>query len=387
MPKLFEVTEINGMQLSNRFVRSATWEGMAEDDGSVTAALVDCMSQLAEGQVGLIISSHAYIKPEGQAGPKQIGVYKDALINGLKQITQAIQGRGGKIVLQISHSGCSANPKLTGQMPLSPSNVEGTFKSPCKEMTASDIQELIEAFGLAAQRAKTAGFDGVQIHAAHGYLINQFLSPLLNKRTDAYGGSVENRYQILREVLKKVRSAVGNKFPVLIKLNSQDFMEGGLTLEDSLRIGRLLQEDGIDAIELSGGTLRSGQFTPSRMGITNEEKEAYFLEAAKVFKQTIKVPLILVGGIRSLPVAERIVGQGWADYISMSRPFVREPGLIKRWNSGDLRKASCLSDNQCFGPAMAGEGIYCVVEKKEKQKGTGRSSVNEPMSKQTLYRR
>jgi len=373
MSKVFEATEIKGMQLSNRFVRSATWEGMAQDDGSVTPALVDCMSQLAEGQVGLIISSHAYVRPEGQAAAKQIGVYKDVLVTGLRQITQAVHGQGGKIVLQISHSGCLANPKLTSQMPLAPSSVKGVSTSPCKEMTVGDIQELIEAFSLAAQRAKKAGFDGVQIHAAHGYLMNQFLSPLFNKRTDAYGGSVEKRYQILREVLKGVRSAVGSGFPVLIKLNSQDFLEGGLTLEDSLRIGRLLQEDGIDAIELSGGSLRSGQLTPFRKGITNEEKEAYFLEAAKVFKRAIKVPLILVGGIRSLAVAERIVEQGWADYISMSRPFIREPGLIKRWKSGDLRKASCLSDNQCFGPAAAGEGIYCVVDKNEKQKGTERS--------------
>ncbi len=368
MSKLFERTEINGMQLSNRFVRSATWEGMAEDDGSVTPALVDCMGQLAEGQVGLIISSHAYIKPEGKAASKQIGVYKDALMNGLRRMTQAVQGRGGKIVLQISHSGCLANPKLTGQVPLAPSNVQGISSSPCKEMTAGDVQEVVEAFGLAAERAQRAGFDGVQIHAAHGYLMNQFLSPLHNKRTDAYGGSVENRYRTLREVLKKIRLVVGDRFPVLVKLNSQDFTEGGLTLQDSLKIGRLLQEDGIDGIELSGGTLRSGQLTPFRKGISDEEKEAYFLEAAKIFKETIKVPLILVGGIRSLPVAERIIEQGWADYISMSRPFIRESGLIKRWKSGDLRKASCLSDNQCFGPAMAGEGIYCVVEKKEKQK-------------------
>lgn len=367
MSKLFEVTEINRMRLSNRFVRSATWEGMAGDDGSVTPALAGCLSQLAEGQVGLIISSHAYIRPEGQAGPKQMGVYKDSLISGLSQITQAVQGQGGKIVLQISHSGCSANPKLTGQMPLVPSNVEGISKSPCREMTAGDIHEIVEAFGLAAQRAKKAAFDGVQIHAAHGYLLNQFLSPFFNRRTDSYGGPVENRYRILGEVLKKIRSTVGSGFPVLVKLNSQDFMEGGLTLEDSLKVGRLLQEDGIDAIELSGGTFRSGQLNPSRMGIANEEKEAYFLAAAKVFKETIRVPLILVGGIRSLPVAQRIVEQGWADYISMSRPFIREPGLIKRWKSGDLRKASCISDNQCFGPGMAGEGIYCVVERKEKQ--------------------
>jgi 2,4-dienoyl-CoA reductase-like NADH-dependent reductase (Old Yellow Enzyme family) len=373
MSKLFETTEINGMKLSNRFVRSATWEGMAGNDGSVTPALVNLMRQLAKGRVGLIISSHAYIKPEGQAGPKQIGVYQDALIDGLCQMTQAVHEQGGKIILQMAHSGGLANPKITGQLPLAPSDLEGITKLPCKTMTKDDIQELTEAFGLAAQRAKKAGFDGIQIHAAHGYLMNQFLSPFFNKRTDAYGGSVESRYRALQEVLKKVRSMVGQAFPALIKLNSQDFLEGGLDLEDSLKIGKWLQDDGIDAIELSGGTFLSGPLTPSRMGITSEEKEAYFLEAAKVFKEKIAVPLILVGGIRSLPVAEGIIDQGVADYISMSRPFIREPGLIQRWKSGDLKKATCLSDNQCFGPARAGEGIYCVVEKKERQKGLEKS--------------
>jgi 2,4-dienoyl-CoA reductase-like NADH-dependent reductase (Old Yellow Enzyme family) len=373
MSKLFETTEINGMKLSNRFVRSATWEGMAGNDGSVTPALVNLMRQLAKGQVGLIISSHAYIKPEGQAGPKQIGVYQDALIDGLCQMTQAVHEQGGKIILQMAHSGGLANPKITGQLPLAPSDLEGITKLPCKTMTKDDIQELTEAFGLAAQRAKKAGFDGIQIHAAHGYLMNQFLSPFFNKRTDAYGGAVESRYRALQEVLKKVRSMVGQAFPALIKLNSQDFLEGGLDLEDSLKIGKWLQDDGIDAIELSGGTFLSGPLTPSRMGITSEEKEAYFLEAAKVFKEKIAVPLILVGGIRSLPVAEGIIDQGVADYISMSRPFIREPGLIQRWKSGDLKKATCLSDNQCFGPARAGEGIYCVVEKKERQKGLEKS--------------
>ena len=282
-------------------------------------------------------------------------------------MTQAVHQQGGKIVLQMAHSGCQANPKLTTQTALCPSIVEGISPSPGKEMSIDDIQKLIEAFGLAAQRAGEAGFDGVQLHGAHGYLWNQFLSPLFNKRTDHYGGSVEGRYQVLKEVLKKVRSTVGSDFPILIKLNSQDFLENGLTLEDSLKVGKWLQEDGIDAIELSGGMLKSGKLGPSRMGIVSEEKEAYFLEAAKVFKEQIKVPLILVGGIRSLAVAERIVEQGVADYISMSRPLIREPGLIKRWQSGDVRKATCLSDNQCFGPALAGEGIYCVVERKGKK--------------------
>lgn len=366
MSKLFEVSSIKGMSLANRFIRSATWEGMAGDDGSVTPALMACMDQLAEGRVGLIISSHAYISPEGQAGPKQLGIYKDDLIDGLKQMTDAVHRQGGKIVVQMSHSGCSANPKLTGQPALGPSSIEGISPSPCQEMSTDDIQKLVEAFGQAARRAREAGFDGLQLHAAHGYLLNQFISPLFNKRTDGYGGSVEHRYQVVKEVLKKVRSIVGESFPVLIKLNSQDFLEGSLTLEDSLLIGSLLEKDGIDAIELSGGTMRSGKNSPSRMGINGEDKEAYFSEAARAFKTSIKVPLILVGGLRSFSVAEKVIEQGIAEYISMSRPFIREPGLVKRWQSGDRRKAFCLSDNQCFGPAMAGEGIYCVVDRKKK---------------------
>ncbi|MBW2616397.1 MAG: NADH:flavin oxidoreductase, partial [Deltaproteobacteria bacterium] len=216
--------------------------------------------------------------------------------------------------------------------------------------------------------AKEAGSDGVQIHAAHGYLLSQSLSPVFNKRSDAYGGSVENRARFLLEVLHGVQAAVGPDFPVLVKMNSQDFLESGLTLDDSLKIGTMLREEGIDAIELSGGTFVSGKLNPSRGGIKSEDKEAYFREAAKLFKENLSVPLILVGGNRSFQLAEQLVNEGYADYISMSRPLIREPDLIKRWESGDLRKAECLSDNQCFGPARAGEGIYCVTEKKQKEK-------------------
>ncbi len=367
MSKMFETTEINGMKLANRFVRSATWEGMAEDDGSCTPKLMDLISKLAEGGVGLIITSHAYVRQDGQAGPWQLGIYKDALIQGLREMTQAVHDHGGRIVLQAAHAGFFANAKLTGQIPLAPSQVEGFAKSPRKEMTVGDIQGIVEAFGAAASRAKEAGFDGVQIHSAHGYLLSQLLSPALNKRADEYGGSVEDRARLLLEVLQRVRARVGDGFPVLVKMNSQDFLDGGLTLEDSLKVGTMLQEGGIDAIELSGGTIVSGKLSPSRMGIKSEEKEAYFRDAAKIFKATLRVPIIMVGGMRSFDLAERLVEEGYADYVSMSRPFIREPDLIKRWASGDLHKAACISDNQCFGPGMAGEGIYCVAEKKQKK--------------------
>jgi 2,4-dienoyl-CoA reductase-like NADH-dependent reductase (Old Yellow Enzyme family) len=368
MSEMFEAAEINGMKLANRFVRSATWEGMARDDGACSPKLVGLMSELAKGDVGLIITSHAYVRQDGQAGPWQLGIYNDALIQGLREMTQAVHDHGGSVVLQAAHAGFFANAKLTGQTPLAPSHVEGIAKSPRKEMTVDDIQEIVGAFGEAASRARESGFDGVQIHSAHGYLLSQFLSPAFNKRADEYGGSVENRAKPLLEVLRRVKEAVGADFPVLVKMNSQDFLDGGLILEDSLKVGAMLQEGGIDAIELSGGTVVSGKLSPSRMGIKSEEKEAYFKDSAKAFKEALKVPIIMVGGIRSFQLAERLVALGYTDYVSMSRPFIREPDLIKRWASGDLRKAACISDNHCFGPGMAGEGIYCVVEKKLRKK-------------------
>ena len=368
MSKLFETSEINGMKLANRFVRSATWEGMAADDGACTPKLIDLMAGLAKGGVGLIISSHAYVSPEGQAGPWQVGVYDDKLIPGLEAMATAVHENGGKIVMQLAHAGYFANPKLTGQTPMAPSNAEGFAKGPRQEMTADDIRGVIKAYGAAAKRAQTAGFDGVQIHSAHGYLLSQFLSPAFNLRQDEYGGDIGNRARVLVAVLREIRQAVGKDYPVLVKMNCQDFIENGLQPEDSLQVGKLLVENGIDAIELSGGVLISPKLSPSRMGIKSEEKEAYFQNEARAFKGEIKVPLILVGGNRSFQVAERLVNESVADYISLCRPLIREPDLINRWKSGDLSKATCLSDNMCFMPAREGKGIYCLTEEREKKK-------------------
>jgi 2,4-dienoyl-CoA reductase-like NADH-dependent reductase (Old Yellow Enzyme family) len=359
--RLFEESHINSLTLSNRFVRSATWEGMAADDGAVTSRLLDLMVDLAKGGVGLIISSHAYVAKEGQAGPWQLGVHQDSLVSGLAEMTRAVHDRHGKMILQISHAGFHAASKLTGRLPQSPSLVEGLSKSPREAMTVQDIEKIVSAFAQAAVRARAAGFDGVQIHAAHGYLLSQFLSPFYNRRTDDYGGTIQNRSKALMEVLRAIRQGVGMDYPVLIKLNCADFYDNGLSFSDALQVGEMLVEEGIDAIELSGGLLIGKQLSPSRMGIHSDEKEAYFRNEARVFKEKLKVPLILVGGNRSIEVAERIVSEGTADYISMSRPLIREPGLINRWKSGDREKSNCLSDNKCFGPAMSGRGVCCVM--------------------------
>jgi 2,4-dienoyl-CoA reductase-like NADH-dependent reductase (Old Yellow Enzyme family) len=362
--KLFETTTLNGMTLKNRFVRSATAEGMATEDGAATPRLINLMVELVEGGVGLIITGHTYVTKRGQATPWQLGIYDDKLIPGLRKMTDAVHKRDGKIVAQLAHSGLRANPKLIDGAPLAPTAMEGLNEVVAQEMTSEDINATVEAFGNAAGRARKAGFDGVQIHAAHSYLLSQFLSPAFNLRKDAYGGTIENRARILVEVVEAIQERVGKDYPLLIKINSRDFLEGGLELEDSIRAGAMLKDVGLDAIEISGGTYASGELVPIRKGIKKEKDEAYFKSEARAFKEQIDLPIILVGGIRSFHIAEGIVNDHIADYISMCRPLIREPGLINRWRSGDLSRATCISDTKCLRPALTGKGVYCVVEKR-----------------------
>lgn len=364
---LFHPATIGSLTLPNRFVRSATWEGLAAADGACTDELVRLMSDLAAGGVGLIISSHAYVRPEGFAVRGQLGVDRDERIPGLARMAEAVHANGGRIVLQLAHGGMLAGTQLTGQPAFAPSREGGPEKTRRREMSQADIADTVKAYGEAALRAKKAGFDGVQVHAAHGYLLNQFLSPWFNRRTDQYGGRIENRARIILEILASIRLCAGGDYPLLVKLNSEDFLEGGLTREDSLQAALLIAAAGADAIELSGGTLLSGKLSPSRPKIDSADQEAYFREAARALKPKLKIPLILVGGIRSFDVAEGLVRDGVADFIAMSRPFIREPGLVNRWKSGDRRRAACISDNRCFGPAMRGTGFYCVVEREEKE--------------------
>jgi 2,4-dienoyl-CoA reductase-like NADH-dependent reductase (Old Yellow Enzyme family) len=280
-------------------------------------------------------------------------------------MTAAVHDCGGRIVMQLAHGGNFAAEQLIQQPPLVVSDFDGLADSPRKEMTVRDIRELVDSFAQAARRAKTAGFDGVQIHSAHGYLLSQFLSPVYNKRRDEYGSGVGNRARVHLEVLEAVRTVMGKDCPVLIKMNCRDFAENGLSLEDSVEIAGLLADAGFDAIELSGGLLTSKDLSPCRGGINSPEKEAYFKQEARVFRHKLAIPLILVGGIRSLDVAEQLVEREQMDYVSMSRPFVREPDLVSRWKTGDRRKASCKSDNLCFRPGLAGKGIYCVPAAKK----------------------
>jgi 2,4-dienoyl-CoA reductase-like NADH-dependent reductase (Old Yellow Enzyme family) len=365
MDQLFETTVINGMSLPNRFVRSATWEGLAGKDGSVTEKLIEKMVELARGEVGLIISGYAFVSPEGQTSSGQMAACDDRFIPGLKAMADAVHGAGGKIALQVVHGGSFALPKLTGLEPVGPSHGSPSSRA----LKEEDMEGIVSAFAHAARRARTAGFDAVQIHAAHGYLLSQFLSPALNNRTDGYGGSLENRARLLLEVTAAMRRTVGPEYPLLVKLNSEDFLDGGMTGEESVRVAAMLEKASVDAIELSGGTaLSPKKLMPPRPGILKTRKqEVYYRDAAKLYKKSVSIPLMLVGGFRSYETAREVIESGTADYISLCRPFIAEPGLVKRWRQGDHGKAECISCNACFGPALEGKGLYCVTAEKKKK--------------------
>ncbi|MFZ1201136.1 MAG: NADH:flavin oxidoreductase [Desulfobacterales bacterium] len=370
MPRLFEPSEINGMKMKNRFVRSATYTALAELDGTATDRLSDFMAELARGEVGLVITGHAYVTREGQAGPRQLGIYSDAMIQGLKRVTAAVHENDGVVAVQLAHAGKKGIGK-GAYAALGPSAVLEAGEKKASAMTFDDIQRTVTAFGDAAGRAVESGFDAIQIHAAHGYLLSQFLSPYSNKRDDDYAGTLENRSRMLREVYAEIRRRVGDSYPVLAKINSEDFLEGGFTVAEMLAVAHMLADRGLDAIEMSGGTFESGKFIPSRKGTAkSEEREVYYREAAKAFKKEIGIPLILVGGVLSFTIAEEIVATGLADYVALSRPLIREPRLVKRWQGGDRRKATCVSCNKCFATLATKEALHCAKEEKERRKGT-----------------
>ncbi|NIO16987.1 MAG: NADH:flavin oxidoreductase [Deltaproteobacteria bacterium] len=368
MMTLFDEFTLGNITLSNRFVRSATWEGMCDDRGVPTEKLASLYEELAKGGVGLIITGYAYVREDGKGNPFQMGLYDDALVPHLKELVSRVHALGGKIVAQIVHAGGQGKESVSGMRTIAPSAISfPSYPEVPGEMTGKDIEDVIGAFGEAAVRSVRCGFDGVQIHGAHGFLISQFLSPLTNKRKDEFGGSLENRSRFLMEVLRRVREGVGKDFPVLIKINADDFLTGGFSFGDLIRLAKMLEDEGLDGMEVSGGTPASGDRNPARIGILGIEEEAYHREYASILKSQVRFPIILVGGLRSPALLEEILLSGDADLFSLSRPFIREPGLVSRWSSGDLTKAKCISCNGCFLPGMQEGGIYCIVEKRERE--------------------
>ncbi len=365
MVKLFDEIEINAMRLRNRIFRSATWEGMCDSDDLPTAKLIDCYLDLTRGGVGLIITGYAYVSREGRQLPGQMGFDSDAGAVEYKGLTEAVHEAGGAIAVQLVHAGGQTTASEAGSSPLAPSSVDvPQFPEIPEELSTGEIRRIVKAFGEAAGRARDWGFDGLQLHGAHGYLINQFLSPHTNERRDKYGGDIKNRMRFLIEIYEEVRRVVGPSYPVMIKLTGSDNMEGGFTEEDAIYAARTLSELGIDAIEVSSGLISSGELNPAREHINSPNKEGYNVTLAGRIKAEVTCPVGAVGGFRSFEVVSSALGGGFVDFITMSRPLIWEPDLPARWLRGDLEPARCISCNGCFLPGLKEGGIYCVVKKR-----------------------
>ena len=361
MSILFEPISIGNLTVKNRFVRSATQDYLGNDDGSITQAEIDLYGHLARHDVALIISGHSYVQhPLGKASIRQNGIFADRFIPGYRQIAATVHEYGAKFILQVSHAGRQTTPELTnGLTAVAPSAVtDGSTGLTPREISEDEIWQLVADFATAMGRAYQAGCDGVQLHIAHGYCLSQFLSPYTNRRTDQWGGSIDNRTRILREVIAAGRRETGNQFPILVKLNSTDGYSGPeyLSLEDVLYTAKMLERSGIAAIEISGG-IREAKGAMSRPGINCPEKEAYFAEAARSVKQLVSIPVILVGGLRSSAVMENLIKNGTADLVALSRPLIKEPDLVTRLAAG-AEKATCVSCNACFNPA----GLKCYYQ-------------------------
>ena len=350
MSLLFESRRVAQLEVKNRLMRSATAERLVDKSGAVTDDLVALYKRLAQSEVGTIITGYTSIHPRGRSGWQMMSIDNDDFIKGLQRLTKAVHEYETRILVQLCHSGRYAPSILINARPLavsvSPDDMKGDL--PPAEATDKEIEEVINAFAESAYRAREAGFDGVQIHAAHGYLVSQFLSPAMNKRTDQWGGNVENRTRFLMETIKRIRQKVGTDYPVWLKLNCEDFIPNGLTIADTISTLKHLTSNlaSPDAVEVSGGCTFPEVI---RKDILSPGAEAYFLPQAEKIKQSVpNLPLILVGGLRTREVMEKVLSEHKMNLVSMSRPFIRNPAFALTLKKGG-KSSDCISCNLCLG--------------------------------------
>lgn len=395
---VFTPASIGSLEIKNRLVRSATYENGATPHGEVTDGLVDLYRNLGKGGVGLMVTGIACVLGKYHAPHRSMRIDDDRFIPGLSRISKAVHDLGNhcRIMVQLhlpgrqviesadipgimdyfppamitalqknaaASSGEPTPPPEEGPSiePVGPSDLrDAMFGRTPRKLGVEEIHEIIEAFAQSIKRAREAGFDGVQLHAAHGWLLSSFLSPHTNHREDAYGGSTENRTRIVRDILEKGRNLAGKDFPILIKMNTTDFFPDGTDLEEAIRVAKMLEITGFSALEISGGmweavtrTKEDLGFAPymlpeSRTGIQRKDQEAYFLPAASAIKKQVDIPILLVGGLKSLDKIEEVLESGQADFVSLSRTLIRQPDLPDLWKTGKgPNTADCISCNAC----------------------------------------
>lgn len=329
------ITLPNGTTIKNRFFKSAMSEGMGTRDFQPKKNIATLYKRWAEGGTGLIITGNIMVDPKGTAEPGNIVFDKNSNMEILKDWAKQGQQHGAKVMVQLNHPGKQA-PKTIAKETVAPSAVplgnglNKLFSTP-RALTTSEVEELVQKFVTSAKVAKEAGFSGVQIHAAHGYLISQFLSPHDNRRTDKYGGSLENRMRFLKEIYLGMREELGKNFTIGIKINSTDFKEDGLTEEDSLKTIIELANLGLDFVEISGGTYER----PAMMGATSKStNQVFFAEYSKKLKQKIEIPVVVTGGIRSINAMNTLLNDNTTDFIGIARPLTIDPNIPNKIKQG-----------------------------------------------------
>lgn len=350
MSLLFEPFKIGSIEIRNRFIRSATTSYWSDKRGIIRSEIIDLYRELAKGGVGLIIKGHLYVKESGKAHVGMAGISSDYHVPKLRELTDEVHENDGKIIAQLNYGGIYSVVDKAG-----PSEyvLEGHR---VRALSSEEIYDIVEAFGEAAGRAIAAGFDGVQIHGAHGYLISQFLSRLANKRTDEWGGNLENRMRLLLEVYDAIRARVGDSILVMLKINCDDFSPNGFTIEDSVEVAEAICRRGLKAIEVSGGGIgRQEDLRIRARSLDQELAEASFAGYAEKIREAAQPTLMaLVNGIRKLKCMEAIINKDLGDLISMSRPFIREPDLVKRLRAGQ-EASTCTSCNICISKEVFGK--------------------------------
>jgi 2,4-dienoyl-CoA reductase-like NADH-dependent reductase (Old Yellow Enzyme family) len=382
MRNVFEPTLLAGISLKNRIIRSATHEGMADEHGIPTAHLKDLYIRLAKGQVGAIVTGYAGTQQDGKSPLyRMLMIDDDRVIPAYKKIIDAVHELGTAIILQIAHSGRQTRSKITNRPTVGPSAIRDKFynEDMPQELAEEGIDRIVESFAGAIRRARDAGFDGVQLHGAHGYLLSEFLSPYTNHRSDKWGGTLENRFRIVAEILRRAKVVAGD-YPILVKLNAYDGRKGGMRVEEAIRIALLLERSGCAAIEVSCGTVEDGfymsrgertpidaalRYTFKYKSLPGLIKRAikpfanvvsrpvkpllnYNVPAAEAIKASVTIPVIAVGGIGSFRDITDVIEREKADFVSMSRPFIIEPGIVKKFQEGKQKSSRCIRCNYCM---------------------------------------
>lgn len=364
---LFDTAAIGHLKIRNRFVRSATYDGMAEKDGHVSKKQIALYDALSRGGVGLIVTGLTSVHPSGRISGFQNTIHDDGCISGLKFLADSAHRQGARIALQLAHAGREAYKYQTYRhsMAIAPSFVSDDpyCEASYRAITEDEIAMVVQAFGNGARRAQEAGFDAVQVHGAHAYLLSQFLSPFTNHRTDQWGGSLENRSRFLYEIYGDIRAKVGPDFPVMIKIGVEDGFAGGLEFQEGRRVAIKCAQWGFDALEISQG-LRGERYsqTEFRTTINRTGRDAYFRNWCSEVKSQVDVPVMMVGGLRHPALMETIIRSSEADFISLCRPLIREPDLINHWEHDSNYTPTCISCNLCFEALLDGTPLECAVD-------------------------